>query len=319
MISNKSPLEIWLSDITNEVNITDETWDPGFDGNRQLVITQLGPFRKVFQRPLFFTPRFYHQIYPLPIEDWELASSVNLYGGLCTLNIKIMLRFQATVQYAAAHVDKLSTINQYIKETYEGLIRDCIDQELKKLDSGEWIESDLTDAEKGIQNQINETLVTQFVQCRSFCTIHPLFADITDSQTFIDSYSREDIYLKVLKKNFEFKERQNIERLRQQEEQERLLLEQRSRETELKLKEQALEAEAKLRLMEEQQKHLNTQFELEERLYLERIRHQTKLQELELEKQLEAQELQLAKQLEIERRLQDEKLKHQQLLTDVTH
>lgn len=316
MNSTKSPLDIWLADISSEAYALDETWDPGFDGSRRLVVAKLGPYRKAFQRPSDFTPRFYHQVFQLPIEDWQLTCRTELYGGFCTLDIKLAIHFQASIRYAISHTETLPEINRHIKNSYEGLIRDAVDQEIKLLDDGEWIESGLTPIEKRIQNHINETLITQHIQCRALCAIHPSFVDISQAQSLDSSFAREDIYLKIQKKNFEFKDRQNREQLRQQEEQERLVLERRNRETELKLKEQALEAETNLRLLKEQERQLTEQFSLEERLYLERVKHQTRLQELEQETQRETQRKQLAKQLESELQLQEEKLKHQQLLKE---
>lgn len=317
MNSNKSPLDLWLADIASEVNALDETWDPGFDGSRRLIVTKLGPYRKAFARPKTFTPRFYHQMYQLPIEDWPLNCRTELYGGFCTLDINLTIHFQASIEYALAHLEALPEINRHIKQSYESLIRDVIDQEVKQLDDGEWIETGLTPIEKRIQTQLNETLITQHIQCRALCTIQPFFADLSQSPNLDKSLAREDIYLKIQKKNFEFKDRQNRELLRQQEEQERILLEKRNRETELKIKKQTLEAETNLRLLKEQERQLNEQFSLEERLYMERVRHQTRLQELEQETQRETQRQQLAKQLETEKSLQEEKLKHQQQLKEM--
>ncbi|WP_404357901.1 hypothetical protein [Methylotuvimicrobium sp. KM1] len=316
MNSTKSPLDLWLADIASEANNQDETWDPGFDGSRRLVVAKLGPYRKAFPRPQKFTPRFYHRIFQLPIEDWSLTCRAELYGGFCSLEINLTIHFQASIHYAMTHIETLPEINSYIKKAYESLVRDVIDQEIKKLDDGEWIESGLAPIEKRIQTQINETLITQHIQCRALCSMQPSFADVTQSQNLSNSFAREDIYLKIQKKNFEFKERQNRESLRQQEEQERLLIEKRNRETELKIKEQALESESNLRLLKEQERQITEQFSLEERLYMERVRHQARLQELEQETQRELQRQQLAKQLETEQRLQEEKLRHQQLLKE---
>lgn len=316
MNSNKSPLDIWLADIANETNSHDETWDPGFDGSRRLVVAKLGPYRKAFPRPSNFTPRFYHQVYYLPIEDWQMKYRVELYDGFCKLDIHLAIHFQASIHYAATHLETLPEVNRHIKKTYDSLVRDIVDQEIKRLEDGDWIESGLTQVEKRIQTQINESLITQLIQCRTLCAMRPSFAEPAESQNLDNRFAREDIYLKIQKKNFEFKERQNREFLRQQEEQERLILERRNRESELKLKEQALEAETNLRLLQDQERHLTRQFGLEERLYLERVKHQARLKELEQESQRELERRQLAKQLEIEQLLQEEKLKHQQQLKE---
>lgn len=322
MNSNKSPLDLWLADISHESSEQDDTWDPGFDGSRQVVISKLGLYRSLFQRSPGFLPRFFHQIYPLPIEDWEINKQDVLYGGFCLLNTTVAIHFQASIKYATAHIEHLTRINQHIKTSYTGLIKDVIDQELRRLNDGEWVETGLASVEKRIQTQINETLITQHVQCRALCNIEPTFEEI-DLAKLDGRFAREDIYLKVLKKNFEFKEKQNLELLRQERELElrrqehhQLMLEQRNQEEQLKLKEQALTSESARRLLEKQGEQLSEQFKVEERLHLERVKHQNRLLEIEDEIKRETQKDQLAKQLDTEVELQQEKLKHQKILKD---
>ena len=323
MNNNKSPLEQWLAEISTESGGQNEVWDPGFDGGRQVVIVNLGPYHKIFQRPPTFNRHFYHRVYQLPIEDWQLHSRTQLYGGFCTLDTTLSIRFQATVKYASIHFDSLPDINQHIKTNTEIVIRDAIDQELQLLDDGAWIESGLPQVEKRIQTRINEALIMQHIQCRAACEMHPTFKDIKDKSSHDDPFTREDIYLKVLKKNYEFQERQNQERFLQEQEleqqrleQQRKLIEQRNREQELKRTEQALSAEAARRQLEERENQLAEQLQIEQRLHIEQVRHQARLKELEQEAFREAERRQQAKQLEIEQELLEEKLKHQQQLKE---
>ena len=323
MNSNKSPLDLWLTEINSESSEQNEVWDPGFDGGRQIVIVKLGTYHKIFQRPPTFNRRFYHRIYSVPIEDWQLHSRTQLYGGLCTLDTTISIRFQATVKYASIHFDSLPDINQHIKSNTEIVIKDAIAQELQLLDDGAWIETGLPQVEKRIQTRINETLIVQHIQCRTSCEMHPTFIDTKDKPGLDDPFTREDIYLKVLKKNQEFQERQiqarflqEQEREQQRLEQHRKLMEQRNKEEELKRTEQALSAEAARRQLEEREHQLAEQRQIEQRLHIEQVKHQTLLKELEQEAVREAERRQQTKQLEIEQQLLEERLNHQQQLKE---
>lgn len=323
MNNNKSPLEQWLAEISAESSGQNEIWDPGFDAGRQVVIAKLGPFQKIFQRPSTFNRRFYQRVYRLPIENWQLSTSTQLYGGICTLDTTLSIRFQATVKYASIHHDSLPEINQHIKAVTEIVIRDAVDRELQLLDDGAWIETGLPQVEKRIQTRINETLIMQHIQCRTLCEMHPTFKDIKDQPNLDDPFTREDIYLKVLKKNYEFQERQNQERFlqeqeleRQRFEQQRKLMEQRNREEELKRTQQALTAEAAKRELEERENQLSEQLLIEQRLHSEQARHQARLKEIEQEAFREAERRQQTKQLEVEEQLLEQKLRHQQQLKE---
>lgn len=323
MNSNKSPLEQWLAEISVESSGLNAVWDPGFDGDRQVILVKLGPYQKLFQRPALFTRRFYHRVYRLPIEDWQIHSKTQLYGGFCTLDTLLAIRFQATVKYATLHSDILPEINQHIKSSVEIVIKDAIDQELELLDDGSWIETGLPDVEKRIQTRINEALIMQHIQCRTACEMHPTFIDIKQRPSLDDPFTREDIYLKILKKNQEFQERQNHVQFQQQQkleqqrlEQQRKLIEQRRQEEELKRAEQASNAEAARLQLEERERQLSEQLDIEQRLHREQVKHQALLKELEQEASREAEQRQQAKQQEVEQQLLEQKLKHQQLLKD---
>lgn len=323
MNHNNSPLTQWLAEISAEANGTNDVWDPGFDGNRQVVVAKLGPLQKIFQRPPSYKRRFYHHVYPLPIEDWQLRIKTSLYDGLCTLDATLSIRFQATARYASLYYDKLSEINRHIKSHTEVLIKDAFDLELERLDDGAWIDSGLPPVAKRIQTRINEAMILQHIQCRTICELHPSFKDVKERSHPNDPFTREDIYLKVLKKNFEFQEREDQERFQQEQEleQKRLeqqlkTIEQRDREDQLKFKEQALKAETDRRLLEEKEGQLAKQLLVEERLHKEQVRHQARLKELEQEAFREAERRQHAQQLETEQQLLEAKLAHQQALKD---
>ncbi len=325
MSSEKSPLELWLSEISAEADALTTTWDPGFNSGRQVVIAKLGPYQKIFERPALFNQRFFHQVYPLPIDEWRLNSQIKLYGDFCIIDAMITIRYQATINYAQANQEALSSINQHIKSRCEGLLKDAIDQEMRKLASGDWVEKGLSLVERRIENKINETLTLQQIQCRATCEMLANFSDTPLDPHKLDSrFAQDDIYLKILKKNFESQDRQNKERLRQE-----LLLEQQRLERQQRLidqynQEQALhrieQEQAALnhkRRLEEQERQLNEQFTIEERLHREQVYHEQNLKRLEQEASAKTQQELQTKQLEMEQQLLKERLEHQQTLKQI--
>ena len=140
MTTNLSPLDAWLSGEHNESINNLQFWDPGFDAERRVVVSQFGPFYKLFERPDDFIPRFYHRIYSLPITEWQLSIKTRLYDGFCTISTDLNIYFQATLQYAEKSQDALSDINQQIKTRYEGLIKDSVSSELSQLKDGLWVQ-----------------------------------------------------------------------------------------------------------------------------------------------------------------------------------
>src|SRR5664279_4335743 len=119
MNSSLSPLDVWL---TGEIAAADSAqlfWDPGFDAERRIVVSKLGPYHKLFERPQNFIPRFYHRVYPLPIEDWHLTIKTRLYGGFCTMTTELQIHFQPTLNYVERNMDVLPEVNRQIKTSYE--------------------------------------------------------------------------------------------------------------------------------------------------------------------------------------------------------
>jgi hypothetical protein len=319
----KSPLEQWLAEISAEANTLSDTWDPGFEGGRQIVIAKFGPYQKSFQRPLQFSPRFYHQVVPLPVEEWRFNSQIKLYGDFCVIDAMLTIRFQATIKYAQTNAEALANINQHIKSRCDGLVKDAVDLELHKLANGDWVEQGLSSIERRIEMQINETMMLQNVQCRALCEMLTTFAEIPDPNKLDSRFAHDDIYLKILRKNFEIQENQNKERLRQE-----LLLEQQRLDRQHRLiekynQEQALhrleQEQAALNLkrrLEEQERQLNAQFLVEERVHREQVYHEQNLKRMEQEAAAKTQQEIQAKQMEIDEQLQQERIVHQQHLKE---
>jgi hypothetical protein len=320
----KSPLEQWLAEISTEADALSHTWDPGFDGGRQIVIAKLGPFQKSYLRPPLFTARFYHLSFPLPVDEWRFNTQIKLYGDFCIVDAMLTIRYQASIKYAQINSDALPNINQHIKARCEGLVRDAVDQELRKLANGDWVEHGLSTVERRVETAINETLTLQNVQCRALCEMLTTFSEIPDPNKLDSRFAHDDIYLKILKKNFETQEQQNKERLRQE-----LVLEQQRLERQQRLidqynQEQALhrieQEQASLNLkrrLEEQERQLSEQFSIEERLHREQVYHEQNLKRLEQEASEKAKlEIQTS-QLENEQQLLKERLQHQHRIKEI--
>lgn len=320
----KSPLEQWLAEISAEGHALSQTWDPGFDVGRQIVIAQLGPFQKTFQRLPEFTSRFYHRTFPLPIDEWRFNSHIKLYGDFCTIDAIITIRFQATIKYAQANLEALPTINQHVKSRCEGLVKDAVDQELHKLLNGDWVDQGLSPVERRIEMQINETLTLQNIQCRALCEMLTTFSELHDPNKLDSRFAHDDIYLKILRKNFETQEKQNNERLRQELvlEQQRLerqqrLIDQYNQEQALNRIEQEQTALNLKRRLEEQERQLSEQFIIEERVHREQVYHEQNLKRMEQEAVAQTQKEIHSKQLEIEQQSLQERLEQQQRLKEI--
>ncbi|MEQ1484185.1 hypothetical protein [Methyloglobulus sp.] len=324
MNPEKSPLELWLAEISANADALSNTWDPGFDGGRQIVIAQLGVFQKTYQRPTHFVPRFYHQTFPLPVEEWRFNSQIKLYGNFCIIDALLTIRFQASLKYAQANIDALPNINQHIKARCDGLVKDIVDQELRKLTNGDWVEQGLSVVELRVETQINETLTLQNIQCRTLCEMLATFSEISDTSKLDSRFGHDDIYLKILKKNFDTQEHQNQERLRQELEleQQRLkrqqrLIDQYNQEQGLHRIEQEQSALNLKRRLEEQERQLGEQFLIEERVHREQVYHEQNLKRVEQEVAAITQQEIQTKQLETEQQLLQERLAHQQRMKEI--
>jgi len=327
MNSSRTEIDKWFIEGTlagSDLAIS-ETWDPIFDADRQLVHIKIGPYWKLFLRPEGFTKRFYHQVYPLPVENWQVAQQIKLYDGFCTIDVLLDIRFQATLKYALNNMDVLSGINAHIKTAYEDLLINLIDKELLNLSDGAWVQKGVTDIEKRISLAVSEMLILQNIQAQTHCTLKPSFEEFPEVQL-----AQESVYLCVLKKSFEFNDAKRAELFRQEQEIEKQklehkqqLIDQLNREAELERLKQAQEALNKKLLLEEKEKQLLEQFEIERRLHAEKVEHDNSLKEITLEAELQEQQkhearLRLAEQnTHMESLAHRAKLKAQELEADI--
>ncbi|MDD5631385.1 MAG: hypothetical protein PHI13_05070 [Methylococcales bacterium] len=324
MSSSLSPLDAWLSGETAGSDPGQLFWDPGFDAERRVVISKLGPYRKLFERPQNFFPRFFHRVYSLPIEDWVMTIKTRLYGGFCTLTTELQIHFQPTLKYIERNLDTLPEVNRQIKSSYESVIKDIVNAELSHLKDGVWVHTGLTDMERQIENVINETLILKHIQCRSVCQLTPAFAELTDDEKLDGRFTQEAVYLNVMQKNFEFREKQTLELFRQEEELEVLRLEHQQKQLEtinqedaIQRQKQALEAEAVKRQLEEQEAQRIEQHAIEMRLQEQKTRHEMHLKEIELAAEIQYQKEKQIRQQQLDLQKQAQQLEHERMLKEL--
>lgn len=324
MAKTDENIETWLqTPFSGSDNPVQAIWDPGFDAERRFIISRLGPHFKLFIRPAKFVKRFYHSVYPAMIESWKLSSQTTLYDGFCTIDAELDIRFQATLKYAEKNIEVLPQINQNIKSVYEGLVIDVLEKELLTLVDGEWVQSGLNTVERQIENAINEMLMVKSIQCRTLCKLKPSFEDFPEDQAIDGRFAQESVYLSIIKKNFEFREKKAQEEFRQEQQLEseklehrRQMLERLNEEDEIVRRKQAIEAENTKRQLEEQQQQLVEKHAIEKQLNEEEIKHNTGLQEMKLQAEIAEQKKQQAKKQQVEQEMLTEKLAHVALIKE---
>ncbi|MEC4748190.1 hypothetical protein [Methylomicrobium sp. Wu6] len=320
MTNKQALLDAWLAGIKPQAipdnTEFEEVWDPGFDGESRVVMSKLGPYYKLFEYPAKFFPRFYHQVYPLPVAEWPLNISTTLYGGLCTIAAQLTIHFQATFKYAERNLDALANMNAHIKTGYESLIKTIVDAELRNLRNGNWIESGLSATEKQIEKSINEALTVKYIKCRAICSLTPAFADLEDSPGLDGRFTQEDVYLGILQKNFEFREKQARERVRQEQLLEKERLEHLHQLNALQQQKLVLESENQRQLLETQEKQNADQFTIEAKLHEEKVNHEKHLQSIEDAAELKYRLEQQVRQHELELQLHAKKLEHEAILKE---
>lgn len=275
-------------------------WDAGFEAGRRVVVSRLGPFLRVFPRPERYVRRFYHSLYDLTIEDWQIRAEKKILGGFCTLRASLTIRFQPTVRYLEENLDALPDLSEHIKTHYAGLLKDAFEQGLLQADDGAWVEQGLDRVEAGIETAVNETLVMQNIRCRSRCEIDPAFekTSLEEEAKLTGDFRHELACLEIMRRNYAFREKQNSELLRQErlERETRLhhesaLFEQLRRdEQQHRVREEYETARLKAEL-EEQERREAERMKSEERRNIERIKLENKIKQMELAMQIEDRKL----------------------------
>jgi hypothetical protein len=324
MNTNLSPLDAWLTGEHGGADAGQLFWDPGFDAERRVVVSRLGPYFRLFERPQDFIPRFFHRVYPLPIEDWQLTTQTRLYGGFCTLTTELQIHFQATLKFVERNKDALPEINRQIKTSYDSVIKDLVNAELTQLKDGAWVHTGLADIERQIESVINETLILKHIQCRAICALTPAFAELTDDEKLDGRFTQEAVYLNVMQKNFEFREKQSQELFRQEQELEQLRLEHKQKlletlhqDDEIDKQKQALEAEIIKHRLQEQAAQRSEQHAIETKLHREKTSHDMQLKEIELAAEIQYQKDKQIRQQQLELQKQAQQLEHERLLKEL--
>lgn len=278
----------------------DPDWDPGFLGGSQVVVSRLGPFRRVFARPQRYRKWFFHTVYDLPLDEWDVPVPPRSLAGVCQIRTALYVRFQPAVRYMATHLDSLSDPYEHVRRQFRAVVVDQAEQALRELARGDWLEQGLSPTERAVEEAVNVTLALNDIRARCRCDIDVEF--IADGQSpnrvvmkdagFYAKY-REMLRRRIVQELKDLRERmtqldeKRRHHLAYQEQQ--LELERQAKELEQRVESGTLdEMRAKLRLEEEQQR---LQRESEVR------RHREKLQqEADLHKETQESEMALASQ-----------------------
>jgi hypothetical protein len=296
-----------------DLRAMDEQWDPGFDAERCVVFAKLGPYVKLFERPAKFSKRFYHTLYPLPIEAWPLHEHVSLYDGFCRIAVELTIRFQATVEYVSKNTAELGAINAHIKTVYDDSVRNIIQSTLFNLNDARWVQTGLMKVEQTIALAVNELLLMHDLQAMSVCSLRPAFKEFPELK-----FKEEAAYLLVLKKSYELTRQKQHEQFlqdqqfeQQKQEQERIRLESLTAANELALLKQAQEADYLKKSLLGQESQQREQFEIEQRMQRDKVDQDIALNELTLTGKYQLIEKQAFFERQLEEKTVDEKIAHE--------
>lgn len=290
MNEDLTELARWLSSGGLEADSSENlVWEPGFDVDRQVVVSKFaGVFQKIFLRPDDFVKRFYHQIFPLPIDAWNYVEQISLFDDFCSLTIEIDLHFQATLTFVQRNPEQLPNINDYIKKSFQRMITDIVTRELPAFNDGKWVKDGLFDLEQRISVAVCELLMIQNIQSQARCKIQADFKEFSNIKPGKDS-----VYLSVLKQSHELTEQKNqsffiqqaaLKDQKLQQKQEQLVYLKKLAEVERQKR--AQHAEERLVLLADEEQHLSKELEIEKRIHAKRIAHQQQLRELEADAEL---------------------------------
>ncbi len=148
-------------------NDNHDRWIAGFEGDRTVVLSQIGPWKRLSARPKNFVRKFYQRTYALKIEEWALKLSPPDLGQICVFEATLNLRFQPTYAFARQHVDHLDDLGHHIRSLFEPVIRDIADEALRDLESGSWMELGHGSLEGEIEDLVQEVLAVRDIQSQA--------------------------------------------------------------------------------------------------------------------------------------------------------
>jgi hypothetical protein len=303
----------WPAQTSAYQNLVTEQWDPGFDAERCVVFAKLGPYQKLFERPANFTKRFFHTLYPLPIEHWEINDQVGLYDNFCTIDVDLVIHFQATLKYVTSHEIELGHINANIKAAYDDWVRNIVQNQLLSLDDARWVQTGLQTVEQAIALVVNELFLVHDLQATTICSLNPVFKAFPELK-----FKEEAAYLLMLKKSFELTTQKQQEQFlheqileHQKQEQERIRLETLKAEQQLALLRQAQEAEHLKQSLLDQEAQQRERFDIEQRLHADKVKQDTLLSEMSLTGKYQLIEKKEFFERQLAEKTIDEKIAHQ--------
>ncbi|MGH8474514.1 MAG: hypothetical protein ACRER2_01870 [Methylococcales bacterium] len=276
-------------------------WDPGFEGDRWIVMSRFGPFIKVYKKPVNYRKRFHHKVFHLPVRDWKIENSASHFTGFCTLTARLQIRFQPTIRYVLDHVEALPDVVGHIMTSYEGLVKDVMERELSLAEDGAWIDQGLDPIERSIENTVNESLAAQNIQCRTHCELDPEFDESEHSiESMSGHFERQMAYLKLMRRNHDFETQRKQEIFRHTEQNERAalehqryLLDQFRRDEAVRQAKDKEESQRIFAQIQEEERRQAARRASEERRQIERIEFEKNLRELELKTKRNEQEMRL--------------------------
>ncbi len=178
-------------------------WDPGFEANRSVVVSRVGPLLRVYQRPHLYKKRIYHALHHIPVTDWELNWDFQLLSNLCVGSVNLDIRIQPTVEYARQHLQALPDLSAHVRSSMEKLLKESVQAELERIEKGRWLNKGLESIEADIEDLANELLVIHEVQCRSRCRIQAQFKQLSVEQLaeLSGHFQFHEVYLDLLRVN----------------------------------------------------------------------------------------------------------------------
>lgn len=188
-------------------NYFETGWDPGFEANRWVVVSQIGPFVQVYQRPHLYRKRFYQSLHHISVSDWELSWDFKLLSGLCEGTMSLDIRIQPTVDYARQHLHALNELSEHVRNSMEKVLKESVQAELERIEKGRWLNKGLESIEADIVDIVNELLVIHEVQCRTRCQIQAQFKQLSAEQlqALSGHFQLHEVYLDLLRVNNQLK------------------------------------------------------------------------------------------------------------------
>ena len=317
MTDSKTEVQQWLTEgewLSSFTEPQEQQWDPGFEIDRQVVVAQLGKlYQKIFLRPDNFVKRFYHEIYPLPVEDWHYREELDLYEGFCHFSVDIELRFQATLAYVQRNIESIESVNQHIKAQIQTTLKDIVHHHIQQLGDGQWVDQGLVTVEQKIARDINERLMMQNILPRAICSIKARFSEFPNIQP-----GKDNVFLHVIRRNYRQQEAKNKAYFRQKSALQQQKLEHKQKQlesvrqyAEIERQKRVIEVEKEILLLKEKEKKLAEKLALKKKIHAEKVRHKQALKEFEIEYEIRLKQKQKTEKRQAESQDLSEVLSHQ--------